>query len=221
MKGKRITIYIMEVLAALIGMLSAVGGSCPAFHPERILDVEPGETVSASSQALYDVMMPNQWAFITLNILTYTAAVLTLVMIWGLAKRKKWAYNGALYTAILGCLSGFIPYLIVTLGGASTPSYMRAIVYAIVAILLLMPGFRKAFSGKDDLQKSGVSGEQISAFLIFPGILIWIQSILAAPSHMLGSNVQMHQALQISMAIVLISVGILVYSISKIKKIWK
>ncbi len=220
MKGKRITILIMEVLAALMGILSAVGGSCPAFNPARILELEPGETLTESSIALHAVMSQYQWAFIILNILTYIAAVGTMLMIWALAKRKKWFYTTALGIAILGCVSGLIPYYLVTLNGGSTPSNMRAIIYGAVILLLLIPGFRKDLKGNIAMDKqieNNTADNTLSALFFFPGILIWVQSLFAAPSHVLGNNVEMFQALQIGVGLVLTAMGILLFSVSQIK----
>ena len=220
MKRKRITILIMEILAASMGILSAVGGSCPAFNPARILEIEPGETLKESSIALHAVISQYQWAFVILNILTYIAAIGTGLMIWALTKRKKWFYNTALGIAILGCVSGLLPYLLVTLNGASTPSIMRAMIYGAVIILLLIPGFRKALKENiaiDDQIDPSSTNSTLSALLFFPGVLFWVQSLFAAPSHDLGNNVQMFQALQIGVGLVLMAMGILLYSTTQIK----
>ena len=220
MKGKRLAILITESLAGLMGAMSAIGGSCPAFNPERILETEPGEMLKASSIALNAVMTQYQWAFILLNILTYLAAAATLVMIWALIKRKEWFYNAALITAVVGCVTGLIPFLMVILNEGSTPSFMRAIIYGVVILLLLIPGFRKEL--KDNITNiekidSGETNANVAAVLFFPGALIWIQSFFIAPSHMLGNNVKMFYSLQIGTSLVLMAVGILIFSISKIR----
>ncbi|MCP4761882.1 MAG: hypothetical protein GY870_08870 [archaeon] len=222
MNKKRLIVIIVETLAGLMGAMSAYGGSCPAFSPARILETEPDEILEASSIALNAVMVQYQMIFIIMNILTYVAAIGTFIMIVALIMKKGWFYNMALGTAILGSVSGWIPYFLVTSGGAGTPSNMRAILYLVVVLILIIPGFRKEL--KDNIAKvdpadSSSVKENLPAIIFFPGLLLWLQSYLVAPSHMLGNNVDMFQSLQIGMGLLIVAFGILSYTITKYKSL--
>ena len=216
MSGKKITIIVMECLAALMGLISAYGSSCPAFNPELIDKIESPE--------LYSVMTSFQWVFIITTILSYVAGVGSLVMIWALATKKKWFYNTALAIAGLGCITGLIPYLLVTLNGGGTPSHLRAIIYGVlILMLLLIPGMRLEL--KDNISLDNVeeksTATNISAILFFPGTLLWVQTLIVAPTHMLGSvNVYMFKSLQIGIGLVLMSMGIFIFGFVKYK-VWK
>lgn len=224
MKLPRVLIMIMEILAALMGLMSAYGGACPAYYPERLLQPRvPGDPVSPSSIALHAVMTQYQWLFIIMNILTWVAAVATVVMIVVLILRKKWFYMGALSTAILGFVSGLIPYLMATLNGASTPSYMRTIIYGIIVLLLLIPAFRRELKDNIAVKKTetGSAKKHLPAILFFPGALIFAQLFFVAPSHDVLPNVEMYKSLQIGTGLVLMAVGILTFVITKIKELKK
>ncbi len=209
MTFRRVVMIIMEILAAIMGIMSAVGGSCPAFNP--------GAT---DSEPLHTIMTQYQWIFIVMNILTYIAAIATVVMLVALFARKTWFYTAALWTAILGFGSGLVPYLMIALNGGFTPSIMRTIIYAIVIILLLFPGFRKDLKDNIAVKKEtdrDSSGGHLSAYLFFPGLLIWLQTYLVAPSHIVEIDFTMAKVLQIGTGLVLMSIGILIFTIYKIK----
>ena len=190
MSGKKTMIIVMECLAALMGLISAYGSSCPAFNPDLIDKVESPE--------LFAVMTSFQWVFIITTILSYVAGAGSLVMIWALVKKKEWFYNTALIIAGLGCITGLIPYLLVTLNGGGTPSHLRAIIYGVLIILLLIPGIRlelKDNIGVENVEEKSTA-TNISAILFFPGTLLWVQTFIVAPTHMLGSvNVYMFKSL--------------------------
>ena len=130
MKGKVKTLIVFESLAAFIGIVSAIGSSCPTFNPPTdILD------------PLY-IMNELQWVFIITTLLTYLAAIASGVLIWALIARKTWFYLIALITSFVGFISGITPALLVILNGMPfSPSLMRTVIYAIIAILLLLPPF--------------------------------------------------------------------------------
>lgn len=215
MSGKKTMIIVMECLAALMGLISAYGSSCPAFNPDLIDKVESPE--------LFAVMTSFQWVFIITTILSYVAGAGSLVMIWALVKKKEWFYNTALIIAGLGCITGLIPYLLVTLNGGGTPSHLRAIIYGVLIILLLIPGIRlelKDNIGVENVEEKSTA-TNISAILFFPGTLLWVQTFIVAPTHMLGSvNVYMFKSLQIGIGLVLMSIGIFIFGFVKFKD-WK
>ena len=141
-------------------------------------------------------------------------------MIVALFARKGWFYTTALWTAILGFASGLIPYLMIAMNGGFTPSIMRTVIYAIVVILLVLPGFRKELKDNITVKKeaeTGTSGGQLSAYLFFPGLLIWLQTYLVTPSHIAEIDMTMANVLQIGTGLVLMSIGILIFAIYKIK----
>ncbi|MHA1673400.1 MAG: hypothetical protein ACTSYI_07210 [Promethearchaeota archaeon] len=223
MNGKKISIYVMEIMAALMGIVSAYGSSCPAFDPEKLLIVDAGETLSENSQILYGVITQFQWVFYLAIVLSYAAGVFSLIMIWALAKRKSWFYTTALITALVGFISGFTPWFLIFLQGGSTPSYVRTAIYGILIVLLLLPPYKKAF--KDNIANSTVSDTSstttsgdLSAFFFFPGMLLWIQSLLAAPSHIFNNvDVYMLKAVQIGLGLMITAIGIGLFAISKLR----
>ena len=213
MMDRKKILTITEVLAALMGLMSAVGSTCASFTPEKINPVE--------SPGLYAALTTYQGVFITTTILSYIAAVASFVAIMALIKEKSWFYNIGLGTGILGFVSGLIPYLLVTIHGGNTPSYMRTIIYGIVIVLLIHPENKEFFkdfkqSGEDIIKESKT--ETIASLIFYPGVLLWIQTYIVAPSHMLGSvNVYMYATLQIGMGLLLIAIGILLFITSKIQ----
>jgi hypothetical protein len=223
--GKKIVLVIILILAILIGAMSAYGAMCPAFHPERILILDPGETeISATSQVLYNVITSMQWIFILMNILTWIATAGTLLGIIALFTKQKWFYITTLISASIGVASGLVPTLLVIIPGGSTPSYMRTALWAIVIILLALPGFRKSFN-KNTIKEtvdSPTSKSNIAAAFFFPGLLVAIQSLIVGPSHMMVAadlymSYGMIEVLQIGFGLLLMAVGILVLTIAKIR----
>ena len=220
-KGKKITLIIMLVLALLMGAMSAYGAMCPAYNPERLL-IDPSE----SGLILYAILVTNglQWVFIVANIFTWIASVGTLVMLIALIAKWKFFYIGTVVTSAIGVVSGLTPYLIVALNGGSTPSYMRAAIWGIILILMLIPAFKRSFD------KNGISTTELgnksnttAALLFFPGALIGLQALFVGPSHMVLAAAQIYtyygmvEAIQVGFGLLLMAVGVLVFAIAKIR----
>ncbi len=224
-KGKKVVLIVILILAALIGLMSAYGASCPAWNPERLLipDEETG-LVGLSSYRMWITITNNLMVFQIMNILTYVAGGLTILCIVALFARWKIFYWLTVFTATLGVVSGITPYLLVKLGGASTPSYMRTILFGIVLILMVLPPFFKTFGAKNIANTRKVKGDAsiAAAALFFPGVLVAIQSLIVGPSHMMpAANLYMSygmiEAIQIGLGALLIAFGILVFALSKLR----
>lgn len=191
MKGKIKTLIVFESLAAFIGIVSAIGSSCPTFKPT----IDP-------TKALY-IMNELQWVFIVTTLLTYVAAIASGVLIWALISRKSWFYPTALITSIVGLASGLVPSLLVILNGMSfSPSLMRTVVYGIVILLLLLPPFyelrfisskgdSEAFSkhsSSDSTEKLDAKTSIVSAIsliLMSIGFGLFIQPFMVTSSHII------------------------------------
>ena len=222
-QGKKISLVILLVLAVLIGLMSAYGAMCPAFHPERIIFVEEGELLELSSYKMYQVIIQYNLYYVIANIATWVAAILGIFCIVALFARWKAFYGVTMFTAVLGVASGFVPWFLLYINGGSTPSYMRTILWGIVVIVLAFfyPTFRAKNIANTKRVKKGAN-VTAAAVLFFPGVLIAIQSLIVGPSHMMVAadlymSYGMIEAIQIGLGIMLVAVAILVFAITKIR----
>ena len=225
--GKKITLAVLLILAVLIGIMSAYGGMCPAWHPERILvpDEELG-IIKVSSYILHGVITYFLTVYQVMNILTWVAAGLCIVCVVALFLRWKVFYHLTLFSVILGAVSGFIPWFLLKINGGSTPSYMRTILYTIILILLLIPPIYRPFlpkNIKDTRKVNGSAAPAVAASLFFPGVLLALQSFIVGPSHtMVAADLYMAygmtEAIQIGLGILLVAAGILVFALTKLRR---
>ncbi|QEE15749.1 hypothetical protein DSAG12_01576 [Promethearchaeum syntrophicum] len=207
MSGKKRTIIILEVIAAIIGLISAYGSSCPTFTP-------PTDPTSS----LY-IMNQMQWIFIITTLLSWAAAIGSGVLVWAIKKNKKWAYITAIITNITGFISGLIPALLIMLIGGSSfsPSLLRTFIYLIILILLLIPSFKEALF-EDESEKGSVS-TNLSAVLIIPGLILSLQTLIVAPTHIIDDvNVYMYNSLQLIGGLVMVAIGLFVFAIGRYRK---
>lgn len=206
MSGKKVIIWITEILALIMGGMSAIGGSCPAFNLDEL-----------SEGIMKTVMTKYQWVYISMNILTYVFAVGTLVAIVLLAMKNKLFWTVAFWSAVGGAVTGFVPYILIAAAGGFTPSIMRVVTYGIVALLLIIPGFKREL--KDNIAvKKGDESTNLAVILFVPGVFMWIQSVLVAPSHEVFDHANHGTAIQIGAGIVMMSLGALVFAASKVIK---
>lgn len=228
-KGKKITLIVMLVLAILMGLMSAYGAMCVAYNPARLLDFEPPEIEpSANSLLMYYILVTQglQWVFIAANILTWIAGIGSVVMLIALIAKWKFFYVGTIVSCSIGIVSSAVPALVIMIPGGSTPSYMRGVIWAIVLILLLIPGFRKSFNkngiGRTDAEIASKSSAA-AALLFFPGALIGLQAIFVGQSHMIIAAAQIYayygmvQAIQVGVGLLFMAIGVLIFAIAKIK----
>ena len=104
---------------------------------------------------------------------------------------------------------------------------MRTVLYAIVILLLLIPGFRKSFNkegiARDDSSGPNAKSNMEAALLFFPGVLLAIQTLIVGPTHaMPAADIYMAygmiEAIQIGIGILLVATGMLIFALSKFKK---
>ncbi|MBN2156929.1 MAG: hypothetical protein JW776_12875 [Candidatus Lokiarchaeota archaeon] len=221
--GKKVTLAIVLILAVLIGLMSAYGAMCPAYHPERILIVEEGEILELSSYKLYQVITQYNLYYIIANIATWVASILGILCIVALFARWKAFWGLSLFTSFLGVISGFVPWFLLYINGGSTPSYMRTILWGIVVIMLAIfyPTFKS--SNIANVRRVKKRANITAAVLFFPGVVIAIQSLIVGPSHIMAAadlymSYGMIEAIQIGLGLLLVAVGILVFALSKLKK---
>jgi hypothetical protein len=217
MKGKIRTLIVFESFAAFIGIVSAIGSSCPTFNP-----------TTDTSSALY-IMNELQWVFIITTLLTYVAAIVSGGLIWALISRKTWFYPVALATSVVGLASGLIPSLLVISNGMSfSPSLMRTVVYGIVLLLLLLPPFyelRFKTSERDSEAPSKFSSDStekidtkttiistVSLMLMSIGMGLFIQPFMVTSSHIIdGVNYFINGHLYIYFGIALMVASVILF----------
>lgn len=208
MSGKRRIIIVLEAIAAIIGIISAYGSSCPTFSPPT----DP-------NSSLY-VMYQLQWVFIITTLLSWATAIGSGVLVWAIMKNKNWSYKTAIYMNIFGFLSGLTPSLLVILvGGMSfSPSLLRTFVYFIILILLFLPNIKKALTEEEEGEHGSVTSN-LAAILIIPGLILSLQTFIVAPTHMIdGVNEYMYNSLQLIGGLVLAAAGVFLYAIGKYRK---
>ncbi|MHA1110878.1 MAG: hypothetical protein ACTSRE_07220 [Promethearchaeota archaeon] len=220
--GKKVSMVVLLILAVLIGLMSAYGATCPLFHPERILLLEEGEILELSSYILHKVITEQYIYYLISNIVTWVACGLGILCIVALFARWKLFYGLTMFTAVLGVVSGFVPWFLLYINGGSTPSYMRTALWGIVVIVLAIftPTFKASNIANVRREKKG--SNVAAAALFFPGIFIAIQSLIVGPSHMMAAadlymSYGMIEAIQIGLGIILIAVGILVFAITRLR----
>ena len=90
MQKSIIVLILVDAIAATIGIISAIGSTCPTFIP-------------SDSEAL-SIMMEQQILFITTTTFSYVAAIGCIISIVGLFKGKDWFFNITLISGIFGLL---------------------------------------------------------------------------------------------------------------------
>lgn len=229
MKGKIRTLIIFESFAAFIGIVSAIGSSCPTFNPGGL----------ESTSALLPVMMDLQWVFILTTLLSYAAAIVSGVLIWALIAKEVWFYPVAIITSIVGIASGLTPALLVILNGMSfSPSLMRTVVYAVVLILLLLPPFYELkfkttegieISSKDaqiseNTAETSVKSSMmtvVSLIIMSIGIGLFIQPFMVTSSHLInGVNYFTNGPLYTYFGIALIILSAVIFASTYIHKVF-
>lgn len=223
--GKKVTLAIVLILAVLIGLMSAYGAMCPAYHPERILLVEEGEILELSSYILYQVITQYSLYYIIANIATWAASILGILCIVALFARWKAFWGLTLFTSILGVVSGFVPWYLLFINGGSTPSYMRTALWGIVVIFLAIFYPTLKASNIANVRRVKKGSIVTATVLFFPGVFIAIQSIIVGPSHMMAAadlymSYGMVEAIQIGLGALLMAFGILIFAITKLKS-WR
>ncbi|MCY3413138.1 MAG: hypothetical protein INQ03_15980 [Candidatus Heimdallarchaeota archaeon] len=180
MKKPTLIIFILEIVAALIGLVSAFGSNCITFDLDTVLaDLEPGKYN-------YQIVQDLHWLWYITTILTYMAAFASVVMIWAILKEKEWFYMAAISTAAVGAISGWIPYTLIVMDGGFTPSIMRALVYTILLVLLLIPGLANGVKfGKTQVKEMASSDtpKQVSTTLAIIGLITIAFSAMAGVGH--------------------------------------
>ncbi len=221
--GKKVSLVVVLILAVLIGLMSAYGAMCPLYHPERLWILEEEEIMELSSYILFQVITQYNLYYVIANYATWAASILGILCIVALFARWKVFWGLTLFTAILGVVSGFVPWVLLYINGGGTPSYMRTILWGIVIILLAIfyPTFKASNIGNVKRVKKGQN--VTAAVLFFPGVLIAIQSIIVGPSHMMAAadlymSYGMIEAIQIGLGCLLIAAGILIFALTKLRK---
>jgi len=202
MSGKKKVIIVMETIAAIIGVISAYGSTCSTLNPTD----DPASSLYIINQL--------QWLWYITTSLSYIAGIGSGVIVWAIIKKKDWAYMGAIIMNAIGFVSGLTPSWILKWG---TPSILRTFIYAIILILLFLPGIKKALT-EDDGETVSASGN-MAAVLIIPGLILSLQTFFVAPTHIIDDvNVYMYNSIQLIGGLVLAAIGVFVFAIGKYRK---
>ena len=174
-------LYIKALLAAAagIGIISAIGSSCPTLNPPT----------TGALAIIKDV----QIVFYITTALTYVVSFLSGFLIWAFWAKKSWSYNVTLISSILGTISGLVPAVIVMSNGMKfSPSLMRTIINLIILIMIVIPTVKSdinTFLTEGGNKSSDNIGKQIShmSFVLFGfAFTILIAQILLPATHIIG-----------------------------------
>lgn len=184
MRKSNLILLITEILATVIGLVSAYGSNCITFDLDTTL-----ATLETGNYA-YGIVMEYQWLWYITTTLTYLAAIASVVVTWALIKRKAWFYLPALVTAFVGAISGWTPYLLIKSDGGGTPSFLRAYVYSLVLVLLLIPAIKKGVEtrlneteAERTITDSGDKSASVTTYALIAGVVLMAIPPLTATTH--------------------------------------
>ncbi len=210
MNKQVLTVEILAGIAFTIGIISAIGSTCPTLDP--------------STMSRTPIMKDLQLIFIITTSITYIVSFVWAILIWVLRNRKSFFYNPAIINSVAGFLSGLIPSVLVMSDGLSfSPSLFRTFVNLIILIVLLIPriedGIQHHITGENaPLSETNVSQVGNFAFvLIAIGIVFFIQPFIMPSTHIInGVNVGYEfEVFQFYSGLFCIILGILFYIIMK------
>jgi hypothetical protein len=181
-------VLILEAVAFIIGIISAIGSTCPTLDP-RQMGFQLGTNIpDPAKQPVVDMMTNLQFVFITTTTLTYVAAIASGVLIWALLTRKEWFYKTTLIVNVVGAITGYIPYFLVKSAGGGSPSIMRAVVYTITLLVLLLPFIKSPLAEyiqeKKEIKTSfGSDITNMSIIAVSVGLITLTQLIIVPSMH--------------------------------------
>jgi len=176
MNKKILVVLVLLAAAAGIGIISAIGSTCPTLNPP---------TTGALS-----IMGDLQFVFFITTALTYVVAILSGILIWAYWTKKEWSYNVTLVSSLLGTLSGFIPAIIVMSNGMKfSPSLMRAVINLMILLIIVIPSVKSEvttfLSGSKSTDNIGKQISQMSSVLFGFGFMILIALVLLPSTHII------------------------------------
>ena len=150
-KIKRFQLTIDMVLIVFFAMASAVmlasayGSMCVVYN----FPVGP-----FTYQRMFPAVGRFNGIYVTMNIITWIFAFVWGIVIWAFLTKKRWAHWSAVFTAIMGFISGVIPAFISDTAGFTEPfegigspnwgrALMNLIVLMLLALVLIIPATRK------------------------------------------------------------------------------
>ena len=162
-------------MAASIMLASAYGAVCVTYNLPR----------APPPPLTWFQMMPHVAAFnaiyVAANILTWVFAFVWGIVIWAFLTKKRWAHYAAVFTAVVGFISGIIPAILSDTGGFTKEftrigsphwgrTFMNLIVLMVLGIVLIIPATRKgllSFTAKGDRISGNVARQLIMMSLFF------------------------------------------------------
>jgi len=195
MSKKILTIKALLAAAAGIGIISAIGSTCPTLNPP---------TTGALA-----IIQNVQIVFYITTALTYVVSFLSGFLIWAFWAKKSWSYNVTLISSILGTISGFVPAIIVMSNGMRfSPSLMRAVINLIILIIIVIPTVKSeinTFLTEGGSKPSDNIGKQISqmSFVLFGfAFTVLLAQILLPATHIIeGVNYWDFEVIQLFSAL--------------------
>jgi hypothetical protein len=177
----RLVAIVLLSLTAAFTLLGGIGTSCIALAASRF--AEDSENMAK--------LVPYQWLYFILMVLTIAAAIYAIRATVRLARSRPKSYRDALI-AILACLflAAFQMISSRLLRGGSQPNDMRVYASALtllVFLLLRIPSLLQAAQ----LENPSAGGDRAAgpAALVVAGITVLTVHLWAAPSHTFSSGV--------------------------------
>ena len=173
-----IILIALFAMAASIMLVSAYGALCITFNLSA--PGPPGNTWWKMSSRAYFVNYAA--TYVGMNILTWVFAFVWGIVIWAFLTKKKWAHWGAVFTAIIGFLSGLIPAVLSDTKGFTVPfpdaigsphwgrTLMNLVVLMVLGLVLIIPATRKgllSFTAKGDRITGNVARQLVMMSFFF------------------------------------------------------
>ncbi len=168
---------ILAAVAAILGIISAYGSTCPTLDP-------PSDPTSK-----LHIMYTLQPVFIATTTITWIVGFAWIILTWAFITQKTWSYFTAVLVSLFGALGGFIPaILVMTNGMPFSPSLMRAFLNLFILIYLVLPSKAptiKAALTTPGIVSSGATTSILTYILVAVGIVVMVQPFAIGWTHII------------------------------------
>jgi len=169
-RALRVIGTVVLAIGVVFSLMGGIGSSCVALGAARWESMAP--------------LVPYQWLYQILMVLTLITAIVGIWVCIGFAKGRRWSYSGALAVLAAGAiLAGVQMYASAQLRGAVAPNNIRLYVnlFALVVFLLLrLPPLWSRLGLGQDNRHSGAAG---GVAMIIAGACAATTPLWAGPSH--------------------------------------
>ena len=163
---------ILIALTAAITLVSGIGTYCVAWNAEQFAEF-----------ANFEPYKPLYKAFV---VLTTIIGLVAVVDVYGMMRRKKWAYLATLGTLVAGIIvGGTHVYYSTMLRGTGMPGTVRvylSVLTLVVLLLLRIPGIWQAIKSGKPSEGSG-AGTAAGLAMSVCGLAVVATPMWAGPTH--------------------------------------